>query len=204
MFPDVSKLKQQAIFDAIQAEGYLNHRGERQVIAITHSKGALDVVRVAAEYPKLFQDRTIFMEAPSNLRPRPSLIGAINMLRRSNHQDGLDKAHLAAERGETVAELVRANSAYAHRYGGIHQLMDISSSAWGSVYELLPKLSEKYIGTVIITHTEDAFNSPKSFDVVRNRVDRIETFPGIHGAIKFLPEACEQVAEILEQYEVAA
>jgi len=205
MFPDVSKLKQQSIVAAIQSEGQsLTKEGPKQVIAVTHSKGALDVARVAIEYPEFFQDMTIFMDAPSNLCPRPSLVGAINKLRKSNHQDGLDKTRLATERGETVTELVQANNAFAHRYGGIHRLMDIASSAWGSAYGLLPKLKENRIGTVIIAHTEDAFNSPESFDPVRDRIDRIVTLPGIHGAIKFVQEASEMITELLEHHEAAA
>ncbi len=205
VLPDVDRLKRESIIAAIQAEGKsLNEDGPKQVITLTHSKGAMDVAQVAADNPEFFQGQIIFMDAPSNLRPRPSLVDAIRMLRNSNCQDKLDKAKLAAERGEIVAELVRANDAYAHRYGGIHRLMDIASSAWGSVYDILPKLTEKRIGTIVIAHTEDAFNSVKSFTVVQKRVGGIIAYPGIHSAIKFSPEECERIAQLLEQHEPVA
>ena len=208
LIPDVDKLKQQAIFTAIQEEGVANEdeEGVKQVIVITHSKGAMDVTHVAAVHPELFRDRTIVMGGPSNLGPKENRIKALRKLRAGNRADKQHKIELA-ESGEEGADLVQPNNDFSHDYAKKHRLhyfADALSSAWGSVYDILPKLRENHIRTIIIAQTEDAFNAPESFEVVRDRVDGIIPVKGIHGAVKFISGVAKSIADVVEKYEATS
>ena len=202
VLPDVDKAKQQVLLAAIQAEGYPNEQGVKQVNVVAHSKGAFDVASVAIEHPEHF--RNIIMVAPGNLRPKMSILQGIRTLSRSDHRDKEDKARLVAEGGD-VARRVLANNAYGASYKSdrMRYLVEGFTSATKSMQDFIPELRRRGVRVMIVAQTDDAFYSPESFGFIRDSIDGFVQVPGIHGEIKFRPDVSQRVSDLLQSLEAA-
>lgn len=200
-FPDVNKVKQQAIFAAIEAEGYPNHQEIKQVNVIAHSKGAYDAVLAAVKHPHNF--RNIIMVAPIGLRLKMNVFKDIKTLREGYHKDKEDKAHLIAERKD-VAKLVLINNMYENDYkeDKMRYYSEGFAVVTDSMQKLLPALREKGIKTIIVSQIDDSIYPPDSYSAaIKSGVNGFIEVPGIHGEIKFTPHVGQIVSNLLKGME---
>lgn len=199
--PDVDKLKQQSILEAIETEGYSNQQGIKQVNVVAHSKGAYDVALAAVKHPKNF--RNIIMIAPGGLRPKMNMLNSIRTLKEADNNDKLDKLALVREGGD-AAKLVLENNAYAKRYkkDKLRYNLEGFTSATKSMKNILPKLRKNGIKIIIISQIEDPMYPPSSYSAfVRSNVDDFIQVAGIHGEIKYKPQVGQRVSELLLNLE---
>lgn len=201
-FPDVDAAKQQALLATIEAEGYLNEQGIRQVNVVAHSKGAYDIAMVALEHPENF--RNIIMVAPGGLRPKMDFLKSIKTMKEDDRKDKEDKVRLIKTAEPEVAKLVLENNVYGKNYkkNKIRYNLEGLTSATKSMEKYLPEVRKKRIKIVIIAQINDPMYPPSSFSsFVKGNVDEFIELSGIHGEIKYRPDGGQFVSNLLKKLE---
>lgn len=204
--PDVDKLKQQAILEAIRE--YSIQQGIKQFNVVAHSKGAMDVAWVAIKYPEYF--RNIAMIAPGGLRPEPKAIDIIGRIKglttliEGERRDEMDKTSLITQGDVNIAKIINANNIYAARYrkDKLRRISEGITPGIKYIRKLLPELRKKGIKIAIICQKSDPMYPPQLFDkFVRGNVDYFVEIPGIHGELKFNPKIGQLAADLLTKME---
>ncbi len=193
--PDVDRAKRDAIREIVQVFG--------PVDVISHSKHAIDLIPVVREQPDSF--RNIALVAPGGVHPGRGFFAVLRNLVMGDRRDHRHKSELKKAGGLT-SDLIEANSRVSKVYRGskLRVLLENLTSARVSINQYFPELQRKGVRIVIVAQEEDAFFQPHYLNPEGEQipgVERYEVFPGFHGAMKFIPESCKRVVEVLKDME---
>ncbi len=133
MFPDVNKVKQEAMQVAIDTEGFPNEQGIKQVQVIGHSKGALDTILFAKDHPKNFVN--CVLAAPRGIMMPTNTLAAMNALRIGDRRNKRDKVRFTEEHPELsqqLADIRRIERRF--EADGTRYLMEIVTTATQTIH----------------------------------------------------------------------
>lgn len=194
VLPDIDKAKYQALLATIE---YERSNGVRQVDVIAHSKGAIDIVAVARDYPGYF--RNIYLVAPGGVRDsNKGYIPELARLLVADRRDRRDKAKVEAREGETAKWLlINKMSAVAYKRHWLRYVVE-SITATKVIHQDFQYLRDRGIRVVLIAQESDSLFPLESYRFAESYVDSFVTLPGIHAEIKFNPAIAERLIEMLK------
>lgn len=203
LLPDVDRAKREAILGTIFYEAATDERYNPPVDVIAHSKNAIDTILVAKDHPEYF--RNILLVAPGGIHPGRGFFAVALNLVTGDRRDHQHKAKLRRQGGIT-ADLLKVNSevSKAYRRSKVRVFLETLTSARVSIDQYFPKLQKAGVRIAIVAQEEDAFFQPHYLNPEGEQipgVERFEVLPGVHGAMKFVPESCRRVIDILKVME---
>lgn len=176
----------------------------KPVDAIVHSQYAIVSILEARKYPDYF--RNMVLNAPGGIHPGRGFLATLSNLVEGDRRNHKDKAQLELEAEEVTADLIKINDQIGRRYrkSRMRLVLETLTSASVTIDQHLPYLQYSGVQIVIAAQEKDAYFPPHYLNPSGSRiwgVEKFEVLPGIHGAMKFIPESAQAIVDILESME---
>ena len=199
---DVNKVDQQAIRTAVKTEGYINKQGIRQVHFYGHSLGSLNGVMVAKDIPESFL--SCVLNSPAGIREDMNEAKAIFTLMRGSKRNEDSKKQLVKEHPE-LAKKVSELKEEKFRKHNFRYFLQAITTASTTIHQYFEGIREKGTKIIIIAESDDGFYPQELYrsilEEAKVAVDGFVVVRGIHSEIRYTPDLCRFICDILRTIE---